>query len=278
MTVTSYELRDIYGNTFLCNHTDEYDTQDPTFIKHRIEVGSSHMSDPCVKISIKEQANSFRVWVDDFYSHPKCSQGENLPRGERGTQSMLLCALQMVEQLYPDCVEFKLQDSSYPKDGSENVSLADIYMLTRGKSWYESFLNVKPLRDDQGTLVRNYKRVVNQIMTTLYNELIRKSFGGKTIYEANIKETWQKCYGKCKWYEFLKELSDNNGNAFLVKHMEGITDMLNVGPLDGVVWKGNLSEQEERLEELRIYSTVKRFGQRGGGRRIRRGITIDEIM
>lgn len=280
MTISSYEITDVYGNVFLCNHNDEYDTDDSSHIRYRIDIGSTRINPPCLTIIVIHQGEEYRVHVEGLYADVDCAEENDLVSGRKGTQSMLLCGLQMAKWLYPKVKEFELQDESHLPE-NETISLSDIYMMTRGKAWYESFLKVIPVRSDDRMTVSGFSNTMKQTMNMQYYDMMYQGLGKNkqmADQDMEMKKIWQGCYWKCAMYEFMTYISKNKGSIYWIKNLSRLMTMLNVSSVKGILWKGYLIEQESRLKSVKEYKTMKRFGQRGGMMTRPRGLPLEEIM
>ena len=282
MTVT-YQVTDIFGNTFICNHDPDFDVDDPSEMTYRIQIGSTHISPACVTIFIIQRGKEYTVSVQDFYGDKRCSEEENLPRGQQGTQSMLLCALQITKAFYLNAERFEFQDESRKKDDKgKSFYLSDKYMITRGKTWYESFLNIIPQTYDQSHVVYGFRNAVNSTMDMSYYEFMQQVFNNdKTMADKNeiLKQVWYDCYKKRKWYEFIQMISEER-KEYWTKNLKWFIKMLHVSSLSGVMWEGDLSKQDKRLVRgsMKKLDQVMKFGQTGGGEGIPGEFSFEETM
>lgn len=281
MSTTSYEITDIYGNKFICNHS-QYDdgTDNETF---RIQIGSTRISPACVTIELmKNDIIGYKVNVSDLNTHSKCAEDDDLGTGRQGSQSMLLCGLQMTKMLHPETEEFFLQDNTYLK--SHDIALANVYMLTRGSTWYESFLYVIPQLQIATNMVNTFKNKVRSKMDMSYYQVMQEIFH-VDHYEADkvthLKQIWEECYQTCTWYWFLKRISDGYDERFWKNYLKNIMLTVEMNSIKEVMWVGNLSEQKQTLSTIKTLRKIKKFGQIGGNQRGyfgHRGVSYDELL
>lgn len=131
-TVHSYSVEDKHGNKYLCNHEFNMKTNE-----HSIKLGATHSS-PCVTIEYDASSNGF--WISNAFYNTRCAYG-GLQRNI-GTKSMIYTALCITKAIYPKVKTFMLQDNSQVETQSGSFKLYEYYLLTRGTSWYQSFLPI----------------------------------------------------------------------------------------------------------------------------------------
>lgn len=261
MPKTSYEIKDIYGNTFLCNH-------DPHSMV--LQVGSKRMNMPCIRLQIFDIGNQYKVLVEDVFYNLKCAEND-LKHGETGTKSMLICALEMIKFLYENVDIFELQDNSFLWDEESNISLSDVYVLTHGYTWYESFLKLHPAVPVDALSVHDLKHKLNAKMDMPYYEFMNKMFGCN-MHDADqlqwIKDIWTSCFGTCAWFDFIKSISDEfkdtNNKVFWTNYMTSIRRTINVASLKSILWEGRLKDIPLRIDSLSRFTNYYPFTQSGG--------------
>lgn len=134
MMVYSFQVTDKNDNIFLMNHTVDNELE-----SYVIELGATYY-EPCVRLSSSFGDDKF--YLESVIYDSKCAYN-GMARGVQGTKSMVLTALCIAKHFYPDIKEYVIQDNSEIVDNNVVFNLHQFYLLTRGESWYQSFLKLK---------------------------------------------------------------------------------------------------------------------------------------
>lgn len=180
--MTSYKVIDKYNNVYLCN--EEYDESTKT---HNIELGGS-INTPCVGLTLSDG----QFYLNEVTYNEKCSFN-GLVRGSRGTKSMVLTALCIAKHLEPTVSTFIIQDNSDIITTTGDFSLHDYYIITRGYTWYQSFLDLAS-GDSLQILVNKLRQNINWNPTEIANKY------GMVL--TDVKTVLYKCETTCTWLEF----------------------------------------------------------------------------
>lgn len=183
-TIHSYRAEDHHGNIYLCNHEFNLNTNE-----HRIKLGANRF--PCIEMDYDATENRF-VLADVLYDS-QCSYNE-LARKD-GTKSMIYTALCITKKIYPRVETFILQDNSGVTSTTGTFNLSEYYLLTRGITWYQTFL---PLRGDAN--VERLYEILSETVT-LSPKQIADAYKVDIVLVQNVYNACAS-HGKFTWHTF----------------------------------------------------------------------------
>lgn len=183
--VSSYLAEDPLGNKYLCNH--EYNAKTD---EHSIKLGATFRT-ACVVVEYDAASKCF--WLLDAFYNAQCAYNGLKPSA--GTKSMIFTALCITKALYPHVKTFMLQDNSQVDRQSAQFHLYEYYLLTRGITWYQTFL---PLDSDD-----NVKKLIGFLSKTVTQTPLEIA----VAYGINpnvIENIYNKCArnGSFNWFTF----------------------------------------------------------------------------
>lgn len=125
----------------------------------KLHVGGDGGKRDCVDLLVKrreEVANLVEV-----KHHPGCAVGRDFARG--GSRRMLRAAFECVRRLAPWVTTIHLWDKSYVPCGATTVSLAPLYIVKCGQTWYEHHFGAHVGHGATGTEHRTYRHAVTAL-------------------------------------------------------------------------------------------------------------------
>ena len=266
--MVSYKILDIYGNRFLARYDKEEQTLE---LGSSRAVGSANQSvrSSCVRIRILDE---FHALLDDYFYDILCSE-DGLVRGEKGTRSMLYCALSVAKHIHPNLRTFELQDEATLKKTS--VPLHLMYLITRGKTYYNSLfpelkLNKERKQREYLKDITTMSGLVNRSLGEIMKEFSKaeyfaegKCFGTSTAPDV-IKRIYNECYMSKSWYTFFHKISRNYEDYFWVEYIRNIQDFMNISSYEGRVWDGQFEYVRNTIKKAIRISEEIEFPQTGG--------------
>lgn len=248
----SYRVVDNIGNVFLCQYLIDVELESEV-----IKFGSPYRKE-CIHIEVMEDfADLHNVIYDE-----RCSYGR-LERGA-GTKSMLIAALNALKYLNPNVITFGLQDNS--SVGEYNLS--DYYIITRGITWYQTFLPVKlQTLSDSKQLTMLVRNLSKQLSTT--SERMINAYG-LTDYRDTVNDIFNSCrrLGNT-WLQFHTLLFKTDSRFRNQRLFENILKFHSKNKItnnfSGTHFAGNLKDVQSNIIEF-VEIPMVRFGQTGSGR------------
>lgn len=251
MNELSYRVVDQHGNIYLCNL--QYSIEEG---EHTISLGGTH-SNPCVRIRVTPEA----AILEGVSYYLRCNVNKNgLPRGVKGSKSMVQTALCIAKHFYPMVKKYQFHDISEFVDGQTNFTLPKYYLLKHGVTWYQSFLKL----ENRYALTELRRKLSSLISGSI--SILSHGYG---IDALKIRSVLSACTQDSSWYDFHKKLfemypdtvNDVYFNKILNFHMDtGFHD-----ELSNILYTGLFQDipcdNVFKMEQLSKYIP---FGQLGG--------------
>lgn len=178
----SYRVTDRYKNEYLCNIVRE----EGDYLN--ITIGGPYNS-PCVSLVYSDE----QFYIEGVSYHNDCSFN-GLGKGQQGTQSMILTILCIAKHLFNNVSTFTLDDlSGVSLPNGHKFSLYLYYVVTRGYTWYQSFLTIR----DKPVIEDLRKKLFMKITGTVQS--VSQGYG---IHPDIVRDALTHCTTESNWCDF----------------------------------------------------------------------------
>lgn len=232
--MTTYTLTDNENNQYLLKVNSLGGTS------LQFLTGSSRKRQPCVEIVVLGRSKTAQL--ESLQYAEAC--GENgLPRGREGTQSIVLASLSFVKTIVPRLEKFELQDNSHPL-GNMLPPLSDILLLTKRRTYYQSFLPVQPKKASDRRRLATFIATVQGKVDGTFEELWSEVFEETGVDKNTIQSVWTTCIVRhCSWSDLITLLSQViDANLFWRQYVQAFIEFLGLETIKYVVWEGKFAD------------------------------------
>ena len=200
---------------------------------------------PCVELTYDLTTPS-KLKLDNLEYKTHCSDGGNLKRGE-GTIHMIQSVLKLLMSQFPKLSKVSLHDVATIQCKQHSVSLAYIYVLCYGTTWYGKYLHAKPKNKD-------IKRGLDDLQHTLSQDPHARPLGFKPSSDHTT------------WYDYFQSKKDSKDCMFFWDNMPSIKALVKV-PLTYSEWyvsRKHIDKYEDVHITLISKTTDTRNHHKGG--------------
>ena len=253
---------------FLVNFTD--DEGDVS-----IMVGSSNRDKACVFLTYSKDISLYSCELQNFEFHPSCADNATLLHGLNGTVLMMLAALSIVYQHFPEIKKTDFSDKS-ALPGEISISLIDYYFLKTGQSWYQGMFGAELVLPVERELLKNAKLKLSKIVDMPQRTFLKKS--GIFKSDAQLPDHFLKIYienlNNHSWFALFDKLASHEStkHAFL-RAVPRIMRMFELSSFASTYWtmkKSKITQMiQAMVQNIEIKPTNKKLGnsQMQGGSR-----------
>jgi hypothetical protein len=194
-------------------------------------------------VSIHVYADESYVYLSELLYDSLCSMTEDLEK-KSGTVSLLHASLLLCKYLYPNKREVRFTDESVIKCGGDNVlPLPEVYMLLYGKTWYETYFDVKLEHKNQQVKLNQVRQLLSSRPTLTWDVFWTKFLS--VDYHKRDEEILKEKYTMSStWHEFFEHIKNDRCKKWLNWVLAFCDYMFKGFRLRGTSWKMSFPEDE----------------------------------
>jgi hypothetical protein len=173
----------------------------------------------CININIDKKINNGILELVQY--HEKCSFFETLQEGFEMV-NLVKNSLYFAIYTYPDIINYELVDNSFIacKNG-KRVSLADLYFVKYGKTWYENKFGAIPKNKEiidfiKKNILNKINKKINLPFDKFMKEYYNEDFFERDKNKIIIKNAYKP---ENTYYEYLNYFFQNNFDCIYYQHI-----------------------------------------------------------
>ena len=123
-----------------------------------IKIGG--LNEQCIRIILNKKKNI--GYVQDLIYKKNCSIFQKLNKNKNKIELLLKSALFFCIKKFPEIYIYEINDMSYLQcSNTQKISLADLYTVKYGKTWYEKVFNAIPI-EEHAIDIQQYKQLIEK--------------------------------------------------------------------------------------------------------------------